>query len=304
MGRAKHSPQFRGHLITEQRNPRSMDLDRLSVREVLELINAEDATVAAAVQAAIPRIEQFVDRAVTALAGGGRLIYVGAGTSGRLGVLDASECRPTFSVPPDMVVGLIAGGPSALTRSIEGAEDRPEDGAQALAELEPASRDCVLGIATGGTTPFVIGALDLARQRGAGTGFLMCTAETDVSVEVDVIIPVVVGPEVITGSTRMKAGTATKLVLNMISTTTMVQLHKTYSNLMVDLRALNDKLWDRGSRIIVELTGRDYAAALALLQEADGEVKVALVMHHHNASLAEARQSLAAARGNLRRVLE
>ncbi|MEE9465754.1 MAG: N-acetylmuramic acid 6-phosphate etherase, partial [Candidatus Neomarinimicrobiota bacterium] len=158
--------------------------------------------------------------------------------------------------------------------------------------------------ATGGTTPFVIGALELARQMGAGTGFLLCTAEADVDMEVDVIIPVVVGPEVITGSTRMKAGTATKLVLNMISTTTMVQLHKTYSNLMVDLTALNDKLWDRGSRIIAELTGRDYDAALALLKEADGEVKAALVMHHQGVSLTEAHQSLAAARGDLRRVLE
>ena len=297
-------PRPRGHLITEQRNPRSSELDRLSVREILELINAEDATIAAAVKGAIPRIEQFVERVAKALLAGGRLIYVGAGTSGRLGVLDAAECPPTFSVAPEMVVGLIAGGPPALTSSIEGAEDRPEDGSIALAALNPGPNDCVLGIATGGTTPFVHGALELARQRGAFTGFLVCTSESGLEALADVIIPVVVGPEVITGSTRMKAGTATKLVLNMISTTAMVKLHKTYGNLMVDLKALNDKLWERGSRIVAEITGRDFEAAYKLLQAAEGDVKAALVMNHRDESLPAARRRLEAGQGDLRQVLE
>ncbi len=297
-------PRPRGHLITEHRNPRSRELDRLSVRGILELINAEDATVAAAVKGAIPRIERFVERVAAALLAGGRLIYVGAGTSGRLGVLDAAECPPTFSVAPEMVIGLIAGGAPALTSSIEGAEDHPEDGARALAALNPGPNDCVLGIATGGTTPFVHGALELARERGAFTGFLVCTTESDLDVPADVIIPVVVGPEVITGSTRMKAGTATKLVLNMISTTAMVKLSKTYGNLMVDLKALNDKLWERGSRIIAELTGLSYEVAYELLQTAEGEVKAALVMHHSDVSLDEARHRLEAVQGDLRQVLE
>lgn len=297
-------PRPRGHLITEHRNPRSSELDRLSVREILELINAEDATIAAAVKGAIPRIERFVERVAAALLAGGRLIYVGAGTSGRLGVLDAAECPPTFSVAPEMVVGLIAGGPPALTSSIEGAEDRPEDGTRALAALNPGPNDCVLGIATGGTTPYVHGALALARERGAFTGFLVCTAESGLEALADVIIPVVVGPEVVTGSTRMKAGTATKLVLNMISTTAMVKLHKTYGNLMVDLKALNDKLWERGSRIIAELTGLNYDVAHKLLQAAEGEVKAALVMHHRDEPLSAARRRLEAGQGDLRRVLE
>jgi N-acetylmuramic acid 6-phosphate etherase len=245
-----------------------------------------------------------VERVAAALLAGGRLIYVGAGTSGRLGVLDAAECSPTFSVTPEMVLGLIAGGAPALTSSIEGAEDRPEDGTRALAALNPGPNDCVLGIATGGTTPFVHGALELAREWGAFTGFLVCTAEPDLEALADVIIPVVVGPEVVTGSTRMKAGTATKLVLNMISTSAMVKLHKTYGNLMVDLKALNDKLWERGSRIIAELTGLDYDAGYKLLQAAEGEVKAALVMHHRDVSLAEARRRLEAAQGALRQVLE
>ncbi len=297
-------PRPRGHLITEHRNPRSRELDRLSMREVLDLINAEDATIAAAVKGAIPRIEVFVERVAAGLLTGGRLIYVGAGTSGRLGVLDAAECPPTFSVTPEMVVGLIAGGAPALTSSIEGAEDRPEDGTRALAALNPGPNDCVLGIATGGTTPFVHGALALAREQGAFTGFLVCTAESDLEVTADVIIPVVVGPEVVTGSTRMKAGTATKLVLNMISTTAMVKLNKTYGNLMVDLKALNAKLWERGSRMIAELTGLSYDAAYELLQAAEGEVKAALVMHHKDVSLAAARRRLEAVQGVLRQVLE
>ncbi|UCH11209.1 MAG: N-acetylmuramic acid 6-phosphate etherase, partial [Fidelibacterota bacterium] len=251
----------RGHLITEHRNPRSEELDRLSTLEVLELINGEDSAVPGAVRETLPRIAEFVERVVESFLSGGRLIYVGAGTSGRLGVLDASECPPTFSVSPEMVQGVIAGGMPALTRSIEGAEDYPEDGAASMKELDVSPRDCVLGIATGATTPFVHGALEYARQLGAFTGFLVCTDEEVIRGLAEVTIPVVVGPEIVTGSTRMKAGTATKLVLNMITTTAMVRINKTYGNLMVDLKALNAKLWDRGARIISELARLSYDEA-------------------------------------------
>jgi len=247
----------------------------MSVTEILELINNEDATIAGAVSTVLPRIAEFVERVVQSFRSGGRLIYVGAGTSGRLGVLDAAECPPTFSVAPDLVQGIIAGGAEALTRSVEGAEDSPGKGAESLEELELSGNDSVLGIATGGTTPFVQGALAYARGKGACTGFLVCTDEETVRGQADILIPVIVGPEVVTGSTRMKAGTATKLVLNMITTTAMVQLNKTYGNLMVDLKALNAKLWDRGTRIISEIAGLPYEEALGLLKRADGEVKTA-----------------------------
>ena len=294
----------RGDLITEHRNAASENLDLMPVEEVLRLINSEDATVPEAVARAIPRIAEFVDRVVGSFRSGGRLIYAGAGTSGRLGVLDAAECPPTFSVPPDMVAGIIAGGLPALTRPVEGVEDSPAAGADALKELSPTAADCVLGIATGATTPFVHGVLDYARQVGAHTGFLVCTSEDNVHGHADTVIPVVVGPEVLTGSTRMKAGTATKLVLNMITTTAMVQLHKTYGNLMVDLKALNAKLWDRGTRIIVAVTGREYEAAYELLRRADGEVKTALVMGTQDWSAAKSRRRLAESGGALRQVLE
>ncbi len=294
----------RGHLVTEHRNPRSEALDRMSVREVLELINDEDAAVPGAVREALPRIAEFVERVVRSFRSGGRLIYVGAGTSGRLGVLDASECPPTFSVPPELVRGIIAGGAPALTRSIEGAEDSPEKGAESLKELGVSSKDCVLGIATGATTPFVLGALAHAREMGVATGFLVCTDEDIVHGRADVIIPVVVGPEVVTGSTRMKAGTATKLVLNMITTTAMVQINKTYGNLMVDLKALNVKLWDRGARIISEVARLTYEEALDLLKRADGEVKTALVMAQRGWSAEESRSRLRDQDGSMRQVLE
>lgn len=294
----------RGHLITEHRNPSSEDLDRMSVEEILVLINDEDATVPGAAREALPRVAKFVKHVVQSFRSGGRLIYVGAGTSGRLGVLDASECPPTFSVPPELVRGVIAGGTPALTRSVEGAEDFPESGAKSLKELGLSSKDCVLGIATGATTPFVLGALAYAREVGAYTGFLACTNENVIRGQADVIIPVVVGPEVITGSTRMKAGTATKLVLNMITTSAMVQINKTYGNLMVDLKALNAKLWDRGTRIVSEITRLTYEEALEILKKADGEVKTALVMALRGLSAAESRSRLEVQGGSLRRVLE
>jgi N-acetylmuramic acid 6-phosphate etherase len=301
--KAGHSDR-RGHLITEHRNPRSEELDRLSVTEVLELINEEDSTVPVAVRQALPRIAIFVEQVVHSFKTGGRLIYVGAGTSGRLGVLDASECPPTFSVSPELVLGVIAGGPPALTRSIEGAEDYPETGAEELKKISLSPADSVLGIATGATTPFVHGALTYAKEIGAATGFLVCTDEEVIRGMADVIIPVVVGPEVVTGSTRMKAGTATKLVLNMITTTAMVQLNKTYGNLMVDLKALNAKLWDRGARIISEVSGQSYEDAMALLKQADGEVKTSLVVAKTGLSVEEARIRLEQEDGSLRMALE
>jgi len=276
----------------------------MSVVEVLELINDEDAAVPGAVRKALPRIAKFVERVVQSFRSGGRLIYVGAGTSGRLGVLDAAECPPTFSVSPELVRGIIAGGAPALTSSVEGAEDLPEKGAESLKELDLSAKDCVLGIATGATTPFVHGALAYARKVGAGTGFLVCTSEDAIHGHADVIIPVVVGPEVVTGSTRMKAGTATKLVLNMITTTAMVKLNKTYGNLMVDLKALNAKLWDRGARIMSEVARLTYEEALDVLKQADGEVKTALVMAQRGLSAEDSRSRLKDQDGSLRRVLE
>lgn len=294
----------RGHLITEHRNPRSEELDRLTIMEVLKLINEEDSTVPVAVRQALPRIAIFVEQVAHSFKMGGRLIYVGAGTSGRLGVLDASECPPTFSVSPELVIGVIAGGLPALTRSIEGAEDYPETGAEELKKLSLSSADSVLGIATGATTPFVHGALTYAKEVGATTGFLVCTDEEVIRGMADVIIPVVVGPEVVTGSTRMKAGTATKLVLNMITTTAMVRLNKTYGNLMVDLKALNAKLWDRGARIISEVSGLSYEDGMTLLRQADGEVKTSLAMAISGLSVEEARKRLKKKDGSLRMVLE
>ena len=276
------APADRGHLATEQRLPASARLDDVSIDRVLSLINDEDATVAGAVRAAIEAIGALVRRAGIARAAGGRLIYLGAGTSGRLGVLDASECPPTFFCRPDEVIGIIAGGDRALRRSVEGAEDDPDGAADELARLEVSAADLVVGIAAGGTTPYVLGALRIARERGAATG-LICCAGADAAratglVPAGHIVELNVGPEVLTGSTRMKAGTATKLTLNMISTATMVEAGKVWGNLMVDLRASNAKLRDRAARILArqcDLTRRD---ALAQLDRAGGRVKVALVM--------------------------
>lgn len=279
----------RSHITTEHRNPRSMGLDALSIAEAFELINAEDARVAGAVAAAKPSICQAIELVVAALRSGGRLIYIGAGTSGRLGVLDATECPPTFLTDPSMVQGVIAGGAAALTRSVEGAEDITEDGAKAIDQREVGSSDVVFGIATGGTTPFVHGALRQARQRGAKTVFLACVPADQVADEADVSIRVITGPEVVTGSTRMKAGTATKMVLNMVTTIAMVRLGKVYQNLMVDVNTkANAKLVDRGIRIIQEVTDLDRPAAAALLESADGRVKAALVMHIHRVDRAAA----------------
>jgi N-acetylmuramic acid 6-phosphate etherase len=252
----------------------------MTVREAFELVNREDRSVAEAVAAAGDAICEAIEFVVDAFGTGGRLIYVGAGTSGRLGVLDATECPPTFLSEPGQVRGVIAGGLEALTRSVEGAEDDPEAGANAMDEHDVGPMDVVFAIATGGTTPFVHAALRRARERGAKTVFLACVPEGQVTDDADVSIRVVTGPEVLTGSTRMKAGTATKMVLNMITTIAMVQGGKVYENLMVDVNtAANAKLRDRGARIIQTLTGRSRGDSLALLAAAGGYVKTALVMH-------------------------
>ncbi len=273
-------PSERDPRITEHRNPRSAAIDLATPLEIVDLMAAEDATVPRAVASQRAQIALAIVLVEAAFRSGGRLFYVGAGTSGRLGVLDASECPPTFGVDPEMVQGIIAGGPAALTRSQEGAEDRPEDGAAAIDAAGLTVHDVLIGIAASATTPFVRGALARARARGAKTGLLACTPPPpDYLASVDVAIVPVTGPEVVTGSTRLKAGTATKLVLNMITTGAMIRIGKTYGNLMVDLKASNVKLTDRSERIVMEVCSIDRDAARALLARAGGLVKRAIVMN-------------------------
>lgn len=279
--------------LTEQRNPRSRAIDQLSPAEIVALINAEDRGVAVAVAEQADQVSRATELARDAFCRGGRLIYVGAGTSGRLGVLDAAEMPPTYGTDPAMVVGVIAGGYGALVRSREGAEDDPRDGAREMDRLSVAPRDFVLGIATSGTTPFVHGALGRARERGARTGFLLCTSPSgELCAAHDVVIAPLVGPEVITGSTRMKAGTATKLVLNTITTGAMVLMGKVYGNLMVDLQVTCRKLQDRGERILMTTLGLEREPARKLLEEAGGHVKTALVMARRGVAVDEARALL------------
>lgn len=286
--------------LTEQRNPRSSGLDHLSTREVVRLLNSEDQTVAEAVAREEDALVRAVELAATAFQAGGRLLYVGAGTSGRLGVLDAAEMPPTFGTPPSLVQGIIAGGYDALVRAQEGAEDHPEQGALAVDERGVDERDFVLGIATSGTTPYVHGALSRARERGARTGFLLCTPPTaELRSTHDVVIAPLVGPEVITGSTRLKAGTATKLVLNTITTGAMVRLGKVYGNLMVDLQVTCQKLQDRGERILMELGRVDRDGARDLLDRAEGSVRVALVMALTGLTAAESREALSRSGGQV-----
>ncbi|MBC7834591.1 MAG: N-acetylmuramic acid 6-phosphate etherase [Phycisphaerales bacterium] len=296
------SPPDRSHIVTELRNPRSMSLHELSLRDVLAVINDEDQAVAAAVHKALPMIEGFVVELAPRFESGGRLIYIGAGSSGRLGVLDASECPPTFQLDPGRVIGIIAGGDGALRKSSEGKEDDPCGSHHDLAALNLAPGDTLLGIAAGGTTPYVHGALRLARDRGCLTSLLTCTTLREPPA-CDHFLTIETGPEVLTGSTRMKAGTATKLVLNMISTALMVRTGRVYENLMVDLRASNDKLRDRAARIISHLTGLERQPALELLDAAGGLVKVAIVMHRRSLSATAAVQLLDSRRGRLDAVL-
>lgn len=295
----------RSNLTTEHRNPRSMRLDQTSVVQAFDLINGEDAAIAGAISAVRSDICRAIELVVAAFRAGGRLVYVGAGTSGRLGVLDATECPPTFLTDPEQVQGVIAGGIEALTRSIEGAEDKPDAARAAMDEREINARDVVFGIATGGTTPYVHAAIQRANQRGAKTVFLACVPSDQLADEADVSIRVLTGPEVVTGSTRMKAGTATKMVLNMVTTIAMVQTGKVYQNLMVDVNTRsNAKLVDRGTRIVQTLTGRSREAAHALLDEAGGHVKTALVMHARKVDRATAQEMLLAADWHVGRLIE
>ena len=292
-----------GSALTEQRNPRSVDIDTMGPSELVELINAEDATVAAAVAGESERIASAIELIVGRLRRGGRLIYVGAGTSGRLGVLDAAECPPTFGTDPEMIQGVIAGGYGALVRAKEGAEDDRGAGGSDLRERGVGPDDVVMGIATSGGTPYVQGALEEAVRSGAGTVFLCCTPAEHDTVPVDVAIAPLTGPEVVTGSTRMKAGTATKLVLNTITTATMVLLGKTYENLMVDLQATCDKLRDRACRILMETTGVGYEEATSVMADAGGSVKAAIVMREAGVDLKEANRLLGEAGGFVRAAL-
>ena len=279
--------------LTEQRNPRSEAIDRRSSLEIVRIINEEDHSVAQAVRSEAAAIAKAVDLAVASFRSGGRLVYVGAGTSGRLGVLDATEMPPTYGTDPEMVQGVIAGGLEALVRSQEGAEDHPADGAAAMDERKVGPRDFVMGIATSGTTPYVHGALARARERGARTGFLLCTPpDRALRTAHDVVIAPLTGPEVVTGSTRMKAGTATKMVLNTLTTAAMIRLGKVDGNLMVDLQVTCEKLRDRGERILMATLGLGRDSATGLLGRAGGHVKTALVMHRLGLERDEAKEAL------------
>jgi N-acetylmuramic acid 6-phosphate etherase len=291
-------------LTTEARNPASEQVDRLSALEFVQLMNAEDARVSPAVSQVAVAIAEAIDAIAERLRGGGRLIYLGAGTSGRLGVLDASECPPTFNSRPWQVIGLIAGGLTALTRAVEGAEDRPQAAFEDLQRIDLRRDDAVVGIATSGRTPYVIGGLRYAGQVGALTIGLTCNADSEMAAVSQRMIVPVVGPEVISGSTRLKAGTATKLVLNMLSTGAMVKLGKTYGNLMVDLQTTNQKLTHRAQRIVRELTGVGADEAATLLQRCGGDTKTAIVAQRRGVSPQEAQRALAAAGGHLREALE
>lgn len=291
------------NLITEKQNPHSMDIDTLSTLEILELINKEDSLIPSAVQKAISEIEKVVEFAVTALKNGNRIIYIGAGTSGRLGILDASEIPPTFSAPHEWFTGVIAGGTEAVFKSIEGAEDIWQNAERDLNAIGMKKGDVLIGIASSSTTPYVIAGLKYGKQIGCRTAFLICNPIPVKSESFDAIISVDLGPEIITGSTRMKAGTATKLILNMISTTAMVKMGKVYGNLMVDLRVVNEKLRDRGTRIIGKLTDLNYQEAGKVLQESGGSVKTALIMVNKSCSKREAKELIEQYDGNLRQII-
>jgi len=290
----------RSKLLTELRLADSMKIDEMPIEEAVALMNRQDAVAVEAVNKERKSIARAIELVSSALRSGGRLIYYGAGTSGRLGVLDASECPPTFRADPEMVQGVIAGGMDAMFKAKEGAEDSVEGGAAAVDEKNVGAKDVVMGIATGGTTPFVHGALNRAIERGAKTIFFSCVQPVANEPKVDVVIRPLTGPEVITGSTRLKAGTATKLVLNAITTLSFVQLGKVYQNLMVDLKCSNSKLWDRGARIISTITGLEKEAALDLLKRADGHVKAAIVMHKKKVDLARARELIEKTGGKLK----
>lgn len=291
-------------LATEQRNPRSMEIDTASVSTILEIMNAEDHLVAQAVGTQLKWIGEAVDIIVHAFRNGGRLFYAGAGTSGRLGILDASECPPTFGTAPELVQGLIAGGLPAVFQAQEGAEDHEENGARALDEAGVRAEDVVCGIAASRRTPYVVGAVGHARTLGCKTLFVTCTPRESFHIDVDVAICPVVGPEVIMGSTRMKSGTAQKLVLNMLTTASMIRLGKVYENMMVDLQMTNAKLVERSKRTVMTVTGIDYDEATRVLDAAKGHVKTAIVMYLGDISRQEAIERLEKASGFVRPAIE
>ena len=290
-------------MFTEQRNPNSMGIDQQPTLQILEIMNTEDATVAGVVRQTLPAVAQAVELIADRLRAGGRLIYIGAGTSGRLGILDAVECLPTFSVDPEMVQGIIAGGEGAIMRSVEGAEDDPQAGKSDLQAINLTGQDAVVGIAASGRTPYVVGALRYANEVEAGTVAISCNSPAPILDVATIRIAALVGPEILTGSTRLKAGTAQKLILNMISTATMIKLGKVYNNLMVDVRVSNQKLADRARGIVSEITGITVDEAAALLDQTGQEVKPAVVMAILGLSANEARRRLAEEQGMLAQVI-
>jgi N-acetylmuramic acid 6-phosphate etherase len=291
-------------LTTEMRNQASELLDRMSSLEIVKLMNDEDKKVAYAVEQVLPDVAQAVDLITAALEKGGRLFYFGAGTSGRLGVLDAAECPPTFGTDPGLVRGIIAGGAAAMTEAIEGAEDSAELGREDVRRCAVQAGDAVVGIAASGRTPYVIGALEEAKARKAATIALSCNPVSGISQAADVAINIVVGPEVVTGSTRLKAGTATKMVLNMLTTATMVNLGKVYGNLMVNVQATNNKLKERAKHIVMEVTGVGYAEAERLIVEAGGDARLAIVMQKTGLDTAKAAALLESVGGKVRSAIE
>jgi N-acetylmuramic acid 6-phosphate etherase len=294
----------RGHLLTEQVNVNSANLDRLSTLEIVDLFNKEDVNTLNAIAGARQELATAIDTIADSLRQGGRLFYIGAGTSGRLGVLDAAECPPTFCTPPELVQGILAGGAGALVKSSEGLEDIASDGAQAMADHQIGTHDVVVGIAAGGTTPYVHGAIDAANQRGAKTVFIACVPASQVGSNANIEIRLPVGPEILSGSTRLKSGTVTKMALNILSTGTMVKLGKVYGNRMVDVAVTNTKLLDRALQMIQDLTQLDRDAANALLEASGKSVKVALLMHWTKVDRDRAETILAENNGQLRSAVE
>lgn len=290
-------------LTTEQRNPKSLRLDEMSISQACELMNQEDQTVAFAVEKELSDIKQVIEKVIFSFNNGGRLIYMGAGTSGRLGVLDAAECVPTFGVDPSMVVGLIAGGEKAMTLAVEGAEDSKELGGKDLKNLALTKNDLVIGIAASGRTPYVIGGLDYATTIGATTATISCNKNAEISKHAQFPIEVDCGPEFLTGSTRLKSGTAQKLILNMISTISMIGIGKVYNNLMVDVKPTNEKLVERSKRIIMQATEVDYDTAAKYFEAAEQDVKLAIVMILTNSSKTEAAAKLKDANGFVKKTL-
>ncbi|EGQ9845522.1 N-acetylmuramic acid 6-phosphate etherase [Vibrio cholerae] len=292
------------HLVSEGRNPDTMDIDLLSSQEIVERLNQQDKQVPLAVEAVLPQIAQAVDKITAAFKQGGRLIYLGAGTSGRLGVLDASECPPTFGVSDQMVIGLIAGGKEAMFTAQEGAEDNATLGAHDLQQIDFSRKDALVGIAASGRTPYVIGALEYANDLGATTIALSCNPDSPIAEIAQIAISPVVGPEALTGSTRLKSGTAQKLVLNMLTTASMIRLGKSYQNLMVDVRATNRKLIARAVRIVMQATDCQREEAVALLKESHNNAKLAILMHLTGMNYEQATAKLSQSDGFLRRAME